>query len=266
MRTLCKLVLGLALVACDGASGGSLSIGVGDPAAGGDAGAGSTCPGLNLTQACQCGPSPGSQGCLATGWGPCQCNGVTDDGTVPGQMSSDAPTGTVPAGNLRNDLKFSWSRTPASAGSCEPGFYVGSFMGLYFPSATFGLAPLPVVSSGTAARPGLAFTLEESGSGEHLEITDGWMEGTANSTFPFEAAITGTLNCTTLQFDAVMDGGYWTSPDMSSGRVNFIGPIVGIYDKPTHTIQMGTWDLDEYNPAPAIPSGGNGTWQAGWQP
>lgn len=259
---LLALALLASLSACDEGGGG--------PLPGNDPVQGTTCAPLNTTTACQCGSDPGSRSCLASGWSPCQCasapDTLIDGGTEAGPDTGfDGPVPTPP-GNLRSDIVFDWERTQPSDASCEPGFYEGTFWGLYASSLTFVGAPIPVAALGTPLRPGLAFTLEQSADGELLEISDGWVEGTADGLFPFAGTLTGTLDCETLKFEAELDGYYSLGLD-GIGMFRFVGPVTADYDMQTHSMVNGTWDLKEYDPPSALDNaGGWGEWDATWSP
>ena len=235
----------------------------GDDFTGDDDAAEASCS-INETQRCMCDDLPGRQVCAAGGWGDCECQ--TEDGVITKPVPGNAPRGAVPAGNLRTDIEFEWERTEAQGGSCEPGNYTGDFMGLYSSQLTFINFPIPVFALGTFDRPGLAFTLEKkAGSGELLEIANGVMEGTADGFFPFRGTLTGSLDCKTGQFMSELSGFYSLGVE-GVGMFKFKGPLTGTYDKITHSIQMGTWKVDEYDPPPVLPNaGGFGNWHATWK-
>ena len=255
MRTVCMLALTLAWVAACGEEGT-------EPV---EESAALECATLNETRRCMCDDLPGRQICEGSGWSDCECQ--TEDGiitapAVPGAMSS----GGTPAGNLRDDIEFEWERTEAQAGSCEPGKYTGDFMGLYASQLTFINFPIPVFALGTLDRPGLAFTLEKTGTGEQLEIKNGVMEGTADGFFPFRGTLTGALDCATGEFKSELSGFYSLGVE-GVGMFKFKGPLTGKYDKINHKIEMGTWNVMEYDPPPVLPNaGGQGNWHAEWKP
>lgn len=223
------------------------------------------CPQLNLTAPCTCGSAHGRRTCETSGWTSCQC--AADPTTLPdGSVGSTQ----VPAGNLRSDITFDWERTGTNIGaSCEPGHYEGDFQGLYASQLTFVCAPIPVFALGTPLQPGLSFTLEQSASGEYLEIRDGVMVGTADGLFPFRGTITGTLNCQTLKFEATLEGYYSLGVD-GIGMFRFVGPLLADYDPVTHSMINATWDVAEYDFATGTPRpdicGGAGVWTAEWVP
>lgn len=231
---------------------------------------GSVCGVVNETRACSCmNGSSGAQACSAQGWTFCACSGAPSPS---GMTSSPSPLGNpgdpsvTPPGNLRADIVFDWQRSEASSGSCEPGNYDGTFVGLYSSGLTFVNAPIPVFALGTGLTPGLNFTLEQTADGETLRIANGKMTGTADGLFPFNGSITGTLNCSTNRFEAVLDGYYSLGVD-GVGKFHFKGPLLAVYDPATHTMTSGTWEVVEYDPKPVLPgAGGGGTWSAGWKP
>jgi hypothetical protein len=232
---------------------------------------GSVCGVVNATQACSCSSSSGAQSCTANGWTFCGCSsaGVGMGGMPGAALPGGGTAGTslvTPAGNLRADIVFDWPRTEPSSGSCEPGNYEGTFVGLYASGLTFVNAPIPVFALGTGLTPGLNFTLEQTADGETLRIANGKMTGTADGAFPFLGTITGTLNCKTNVFDAELDGHYSLGLD-GIGQWHFKGPLLAKYDPGTHTMTGGTWKVTEYDPPPVVPgAGGEGTWSAGWLP
>jgi hypothetical protein len=232
---------------------------------------GSACGVLNETRACSCANSGnGAQACTTQGWSFCACNSAQSPGGMTGGPGPGAPLGdptlATPPGNLRADIVFDWPRTEPSSGSCEPGNYDGTFVGLYASGLTFVNAPIPVFALGTGLTPGLNFTLEQTADGETLRIANGKMTGTADGLFPFNGTITGTLNCTTNRFDAELDGYYSLGLD-GIGKFHFKGPLLATYDPATHTMSNGTWKVVEYDPKPVLPgAGGEGTWSAGWKP
>jgi len=260
-------VMLLACIAC-GDEAGPATSGDGEPSGASDGGGvktGSKCATRYETKACTCDALKGSQYCTANGWSDCECQ-LPNGGTVRGNSSTPSQDGaSTPAGNLRSDIHFEWERTPMTEGSCEPGYYEGTFSGLYASNLTFVGVPIPVFSLGTPGHPGLSFTLSKKpGSGEELVIENGKMDGTADGLFPFRGSLTGSLNCETLEFQSILDGYYSLGVD-GVGMFKFKGPLIGKYDKATRSIVMATWDVDEYDPPPLNPDcGGGGEWSAGW--
>ncbi|MBM4364139.1 MAG: hypothetical protein FJ104_15775, partial [Deltaproteobacteria bacterium] len=132
---------------------------------------------------------------------------------------------------------------------------LGAFQGTY--TISIGIpAPLPISGN-------IDMFLAESQNGEFFEVTDGQLAGIANTPIgpaPFSARIEGTLDCTTLRFDAqLLDGGY----DYFGQKGAFSGPLTSGYDSTTSRLAGGTWQVSE----PADPSrGGNGTWDATFTP
>jgi len=261
------MVLAMALSGFAGSCGepedGTLSGGEDDD---GNGNAGGSCKTRFETKMCSCDALKGSQYCAATGWTECVCQ-LPGGGTVTGNSGKPGPSdgSSVPEGNLRSDITFDWERTPATEGSCEPGYYEGTFEGLYASQITFVGAPIPVFSLGTPGHPGLSFTLtKKPGGGEELLIENGKMDGTADGLFPFRGTLTGTLNCDTLEFNSILDGYYSLGLD-GIGQWRFKGPLIGGYDKATRSIVDATWDVKEYDPPTSIGhAGGGGTWRATW--
>ncbi len=246
----------LGLLACAGEDNGAIS-------GGGD---GSDCGAINVTRRCSCGSLNGSQSCGDDGWNECTCVDPKNGGVVKGDEQEPQQGSGTPAGNLRSDIKFKWEETEPVEGSCEPGYYEGDFMGLYASGLTFVNAPIPVFALGQPGRPGLSFTLTKTGNGETLEIKDGKMDGVADGAFPFIGTLTGTLDCTTLKFEAILDG-YYSLGAQGVGMFQFKGPLIADYDKVSREVINATWNVTEYNPPPVLPgAGGTGTWHAHWVP
>lgn len=219
------------------------------------------------TQLCKCDDLSGSQYCTSDGkWSDCECQ-LPAGGTVKGSPKTADPSSATPAGNLRTDITFDWQRTDPVQGSCEPGYYEGTFSGLYASQVTFVNAPIPVAAVSIPGKPGLSFTLSKApGSGEQLVIQDGVMDGLADGAFPFKGTLTGSLDCATRKFDAILDGYYSLGVD-GVGMFKFKGPLLADYDKVTHQVVNASWDVTEYDPPPAnfvVPAGGQGDWSATW--
>lgn len=161
-------------------------------------------------EACDCPDGTESlKYCFEDGWGPCSC-------------SEEKPP-------IEGGL----------AGDCKPGRYEGEFFGMY--NSAFSPFPIPVWAFNVSGKPGLAFTLNASGEvaqagdefGGELEISDGYVKGTADGLFPFEGKLTGKLNCKTKEFTATLDGGYALLLEGVLGGLNeakFKGPVLGHYD------------------------------------
>jgi hypothetical protein len=164
-------------------------------------------------EACECpdGLPDGLRYCYEGSWGECSC----DDGETKPPV--------------------------VMAGACKPGRYEGEFWGYYFSSFTFGWAPIPVWAWNLSGAPGLAFTLNAVGEvvepgaefGGELEISDGYVKGTADGLFPFEGKLTGKLDCSTKRFEATLSGGYSILFDAVLNTADFEGPVLGNYDVPT---------------------------------
>ncbi|MDB4986619.1 MAG: hypothetical protein JWN04_1797 [Myxococcaceae bacterium] len=263
MELLIVGLLGASLGSCGSDDGTTTA----DDEDGGTGRTGSACAEHYATEACTCGALPGSQYCGADGWSECECQ-LPGGGTIKGNAGNGATgTSAVPAGNLRSDIMFDWERTPPVSGSCEPGYYGGTFAGIYASQLTFVNAAIPVVAIDVPGMPGLAFTLtKKAGSGEQLVIENGMMNGDADGLFPFIGTLTGSLDCTTLKFNAILDG-YYSLGVNGVGMFRFKGPLVADYDKATHQVINATWNVLEYDPPPAnfvTPAGGQGTWSASW--
>jgi hypothetical protein len=118
-------------------------------------------------------------------------------------------------------------------------------------NSAFSPFPIPVWAFNISGKPGLAFTLNASGEvsqagdefGGELEISDGYVKGTADGLFPFEGKLTGKLNCRTREFNATLDGGYALLLEGVFGGLNeakFKGPVLGKYDVATKSFSCQT--------------------------
>ena len=263
LRALCAHVLLLIALSGCGSSDGAVSSDGSSSASGAP---GSSCGIRFETKQCKCDDLPGSQYCTPKGWSECECQ-LPTGGTVKGNSKAPDQGSDTPAGNLRTDITFDWTRTTPVQGSCEPGYYEGTFKGLYNSQITVVGVPIPVVAVDIPGRPGLSFTLtKKAGSGEQLVIENGKMDGTADGAFPFVGTLTGSLDCKTLKFDAILDGHYSLGVD-GVGIWKFKGPLASDYDPITHSVINATWNVDEYDPPPpmtVIPLGGSGDWSATW--
>lgn len=155
-----------------------------------------------------------------------------------------------------------------SAEACRAGRYEGDFEGLYSSGYTFIGVPIPVFAL-DAAGPGLGFTLNaQQGSGEipSYTISDGYVRGTADGIFPFEGALSGTLDCVTKTFSGTLTGGYCVGPCLGINEAKFSGPVHGTYDGISFSFTAGTWELVEEgsDQAIAFEFGGSGAWNAHW--
>jgi len=224
---------------------------------------GADCPLPKLTQQCMCDGMDvlsGRQVCTGEGWGSCECltpeQAVVEMQMVIEMQMQEALFASDPPGN-RSPNRFEWERTEATGGSCEAGHYEGSFEGIYNAPIAFN-APIPVAS--VPGTPGLIFDLAKEGGGEVFNVSGGKMEGLANGFVPFSADIEGSLDCQTRKFEAMILNGKYT---VGIFDYLFEGPITADYDKLTHTMVNGTWNVVE----PATPgSGGMGSWTVTWVP
>jgi hypothetical protein len=99
-------------------------------------------------------------------------------------------------------------------------------------------------------------TLKESANGEFFEIAGGKVSGVADLLFPYEADITGRLNCTTRKLEgAALENGHYL---VGVFLLPFEGPLNADYDTLTMSFVNGTWDVK----APNATYGGFGTWNA----
>ncbi|HEX6245635.1 MAG TPA: hypothetical protein VFZ61_32145, partial [Polyangiales bacterium] len=196
------------------------------------------CPEIS-TESCNCPDgSSGSRACSSGTWTSCNCG------------SPSVPVTTV--------------------GACKAGHYEGDFSGFYRSGFILG-APIPVFALDISLEPALKFTLEEKVGGDAefptYVISDGYIKGTANGLFPFEAKLTGTLDCRTKTLTGQMDGGYSILLPLGLNQGVFIGPVMGSYNSDDHSFTSGTWDLEEDDSlgiSVVGDPGGEGTWTAKW--
>jgi hypothetical protein len=155
-------------------------------------------------------------------------------------------------------------------GQCKAGHYEGDFNGTYRSGFLLG-AGIPVFALDLTLAPALKFTLEEKVGGDpefpSYVISDGQIHGTADGLFPFDAKLTGTLDCRTKTLHGEMDGGYSIILPAGLNQGVFKGPVVGNYDSSNQTFTSGTWTLveeDTLGISVAGDPGGEGVWTAKW--
>jgi hypothetical protein len=256
----CTLLMIGAWAGCSASDGGTRAAATQEP--------GAECAPAQLTQACTCqGGARGRQVCVAGAWSGCDCAAASGGAGSSGVGSSGGGAGAGglsfaggdPAAN-HSDVRLDWQRTEATGGSCEAGHYEGTFTGIYGPSiiVVADLKVIPVFPVELPGNPGLAFDLSREGSGEIFTVSNGKMNGNALGAFPISADIEGKLDCATRKFDAkLVNGSYFIGPI----EYRFEGPIVADYDKLTHTLVNGTWEVEE----PDYPgAGGSGDWTVQW--
>ncbi|HVU03615.1 MAG TPA: hypothetical protein VHE30_17775 [Polyangiaceae bacterium] len=127
-------------------------------------------------------------------------------------------------------VSFDWPET-VTQGPCLPGTYEGTFTcKLDFFAGIF-------VSDITGP---VNFTLAESASGEFLEIKDGTLAGTANTTIKFTSPLSGKLDCSNNTFHADATAGTYSDAAFINGT--FTGGLDAKLDRATQ-ILTGTWAL-----------------------
>jgi hypothetical protein len=151
---------------------------------------------------------------------------------------------------------------------CLAGRYEGDFSGFYSSGFAGGI-PIPVVALDLSGKPGLAFTLLKSDSGDQefatYTVSDGYLEGEADGAFPIKGVITGTLDCKTKRFVGELDGSYSILLPLGLNEGTFKGPVTGEYDVATHSFKLGTWDVKESEDVGLAilgEGGGGGDWNA----
>jgi hypothetical protein len=184
----------------------------------------------------------------------------------------DGPTGTrtCGSGGVWTSCACNASPTVTTVGACKAGHYEGSFEGIYRSGFILG-AGIPVYALDISFGPALKFTLEEKvGTDPEFPsyvISDGMIQGTADFVFPFNAKLTGTLDCRTKTLTGEMDGGYSIVLPIGINEGKFIGPVTGNYDSNNHTFTTGTWTLhedDSLGISVLGMTGGEGKWTAKW--
>lgn len=202
------------------------------------------CPMNNLTRSCGCNEAGktalGRQTCdITLGWGACECEDIPETivETTPAATKTDHP-------HNKRDATFEWKRvTPdPNAVTCEAGYYEGAFDGIYNSQAMLTLtvgfwASLPVSGD-------VRFTIEEKpgSGGEFFSIADGVFEGSAMETFPFYGDFRGTLDCSTMTFEGVLENCYYI---VVEDKYAFEGIARSKYDVQTHTFIDGVWSVTE---------------------
>lgn len=234
---------------------GSAGISGAGAVGGGGAGVGGGIGGACLTfetAPCMCGALPGRQVCSVGTWSACDCAGAAGAGGSGGGGSNG--NAGEPLANKNPNVMWNWVETMAGGG-CRPGHYEGNFEGLYS-SSLMVAGFLPVFGLDAAGMPPLEFDLVAgAGGGEILTVSGGHMRGTANGLFPFQFDIEGSLDCSTLKFDAQLVNGSYNAFGIV---VMMEGPLVADYDPVTASMVNGMWTVTE----PTPPYGGSGTWQA----
>jgi hypothetical protein len=238
------LALAYSLVALSGCGEDPGDVTSGTPPVGGDAGGtpaqGGTCP-ATASENCNCtnqgAVSQGTRTCYQGIWSTCSC------------MAAPVVTGNS---------------------DCKAGHYEGDFNGTYRSGFLLG-GGIPVFALDVTLQPALKFTLQEQIGGDAefpvYKIGDGAIHGTADGLFPFDAALTGTLDCRTKTLTGMMDGGYSIILPAGVNEGKFIGPVTGNYDSSNHTFTSGTWTLHEDDSLMISVlgmTGGEGVWTAKW--
>lgn len=245
----------LAFVAlCTACSGGDTGRGPGAPGggSGGAGGSGTTAAGTSGGTGDFGNPdSTPTGGTGATGG-----TGSTVTGGTGGSAGTGSGSFTTGSIDLDPNAEFVWEETVPGQGACQPGRYVGTFTCNYVAMGGNPAMPLAIVTGP------VAMTLEQSQSGEFLEITDGTLEGIAQLIFGFRAELQGTLDCATNTLDAsALNGVYGFGDPAIFPAGMFEGTLSGTLDRSTVTIS-GDWQMSVMN------NGGNcdGPWDITWTP
>ncbi|HKO93590.1 MAG TPA: hypothetical protein VJU61_20695 [Polyangiaceae bacterium] len=215
--------------------------------------------------------SVGGAGSTPDGGGSVAGSGSCTTGLSDACTCSDGKAGTKTCSSgYWTSCSCGSSPSVVTVGACKAGHYEGSFEGIYRSGFILG-APLPVYALDISLGPALKFTLEEKVGGDpefpSYVISDGVIQGTADFVFPFNAKLTGTLDCRTKTLTGEMDGGYSIVLPVGINEGKFIGPVTGDYDSSNHTFTVGTWTLHEEDSLGISflgDTGGEGKWTAKW--
>jgi len=147
-----------------------------------------------------------------------------------------------------------------TVGECAAGLYVGNFEGL----AGFIISQAPVAGLDFAAGAvPLQIMLESSTGGSEFAIVgNGLMRGNANGTFPFEARVTGELDCDKKRYTATLAGSVQLFLDGLDNA--FTGTMVANYDAAKQALVDGAWMVTGINVDGGVDFGltGSGSWHA----
>jgi hypothetical protein len=203
------------------------------------------------------GGAPGAAGSVGagargSGGAPGAQNGT--GGFISTGTGGTAPYSTGDAGKI----VFSWpeSTSAGPATSCKAGHYVGTF------ECNYRAAGTPDSSAPFLVNGPVDMTLNQSQSGEFLEVSGGTLTGAAVLIISFTANVIGKLNCSTGMFDGSLTNGVYGFPGLPAGK--FAGPMRATYSATGPALINGTWELQQQSAG----SAGScvGTWTAKWQP
>lgn len=170
----------------------------------------------------------GASGCAAGAALP-----VEDDAGAADAGAADAAPGSAPDSAL------------PTGPACVAGRYEGRFEG----TTMYRGSVLPVTGTWT-------IELVERPHGEFFDIVGGRLEGAALDTYPFEADVSGTLDCNTL---LLQDGALRNGWVMGEGAdASFEGTLAGRYVPHEHRFVDGEWSMTEVGGDGAA----SGTWEA----
>ena len=165
-----------------------------------------------------------------------------------------APYSTGDAGKVTFNWPESTGKGPAT--TCQAGHYVGTFQCNYRAAGT------PDSSAPFLVNGPVEMTLNQSQSGEFLEVSGGTLNGAAVLLIAFTANVIGKLDCATGSFDGGLTNGVYGFPGLPAGQ--FSGPMRAAYSTTGPALINGTWELVQQSAG----STGSciGTWTAKWQP
>jgi hypothetical protein len=159
-------------------------------------------------------------------------------------------------GHYDPSVTFEFPETAPGDRPCKAGRYTGMFDGFYAPGVAVWPSPIPVFGD-------IQIVLEETQDGEFLAIGDGTLEGVALGLFPFQARISGRVNCSAgLLEDGFLNDGVYIVGVLP---YTFSGPFTADFDPLTNSFVDGRWIVGEPDWATRT-YGGEGTWQASWVP
>lgn len=173
-------------------------------------------------------------------------------------MPPTTSNGGSPSGGPDPSL-FNWPEGTADGGNeqlCKPGHYVGTYQcDLALP----GMAA--DASTGFMVSGPVDLMLDQSQSGEFLEVSGGTLMSTAMGIFALAATVTGKLDCVSGRFSGALQDGTVSIPPFPSGG-SFSGPMSASFSASGPGLS-GTWTL--IGGPQFFGESCTGPWSATWQ-